>query len=197
MHSVQFSSVSQSCLTLCDSMDYSTPGLPVHHQLPESCQTQVHWVSDAIQPFHPLSSPSPPALNLSQHQGLFKWVSFSHQVAKVLSLNKSISYLSLCILLNSFCDRTQRTWALLISETRYVILIKKQFVQAPVCVLTGFESQPIDLSPSLGCAVSLTTPLMSFGCIRAGWDYPVFPGSSCCGVESRIKIPQVSGAWRS
>ena len=63
-------------------MNHSTPGLPVHHQLLESTQTYVHWVSDAIQPSHPLSSPSPPALNLSQHQGLFKWVSSSHQVAK-------------------------------------------------------------------------------------------------------------------
>ena len=84
MHSVQFSSVTQSCLTLCDPMNCSTPGLPVHHQLLESPQTYVHWVSDAIQPSHPLSSPSPPALNLSQHQGLFKWVSSSHQVVKVL-----------------------------------------------------------------------------------------------------------------
>ena len=72
------------CPTLCDPMDHSTPGLPVHHQLPEFTQTHVHWVSDAIQPSHPLSSPSPPAFNLSQHQGLFKWVSSSHQVAKVL-----------------------------------------------------------------------------------------------------------------
>ena len=70
----QFSSVAQSCPTLCDPMDRSTPGLPVHHQLPEFTQTHVHWVSDAIQPSHPLSSPSPPALNLSQHQGLVKWV---------------------------------------------------------------------------------------------------------------------------
>ena len=62
----------------------SMPGLPVHHQFLESTQTHVHWVSDAIQPSHPLSSPSPPALNLAQHQGLFKWVSSSHQVAKVL-----------------------------------------------------------------------------------------------------------------
>ena len=78
-----FSSVSHSCPTLCDPMNRSTPGLPVCHQLPESIQTHVHWVSDAIQPSYPLSSPSPPALNLSQHQGLFKWVSSSHQVAKV------------------------------------------------------------------------------------------------------------------
>ena len=78
------SSVAQSCPTLCDPMDRSTPGLPVHHQLPESTQTHAHGVSDAIQPSHPLSSPSPPALNLSQHQGLFKWVSSSNQMAKGL-----------------------------------------------------------------------------------------------------------------
>ena len=83
---VQFSSVQapQLCPTLCDPMNCSTPGLPVHHQLPESTQTHVHWVGDAIQPSHLLSSPSPPALNLSQHQGLFKRVSSSPQVAKVL-----------------------------------------------------------------------------------------------------------------
>ena len=80
----QFSSVAQSCPTLCDPMNHSMPGLPVHYQLPEFTQTHVHWVGDAIQPSHPLSSPSPPALNLSQHQGLFKWVRPSHQVAKVL-----------------------------------------------------------------------------------------------------------------
>ena len=67
-------------------MDCSTPGLPVHHQLLEFTQTHVHWVGDALQPSHPLSSPSPSALNLSQHQGLFKWVSSSHQVAKILQL---------------------------------------------------------------------------------------------------------------
>ena len=80
----QFNSVAQSCLTLCDPMNHSTSGLPVHHQLLEFTQTQVHWVGDVIQPSHSLSSPSPPALKLSQHQGLSKWVSSSHQVAKVL-----------------------------------------------------------------------------------------------------------------
>ena len=79
----QFCSVAQSCPTLCDPMDCSTPGLPVHHQLPEFTQTHVHWLSDTLQPSHPLSCPSPPAFNLSQHQGLFQWVSSSHQVAKV------------------------------------------------------------------------------------------------------------------
>ena len=82
--SVQFSSVTQACPALCDPMNHSTPGLPVHHQLLESMQSHVHWVGDAIQSSHPLSSPSPPAFNLSQHQGLFEWVSSSHQVAKVL-----------------------------------------------------------------------------------------------------------------
>ena len=77
------SSVTQSCPNLCDPMDRSMPGLPVHHQLPEFTQTLVHWVSDAIQPSYPLSSPSPPAFNLSQHQGLCQQVSFSHQVVKV------------------------------------------------------------------------------------------------------------------
>ena len=80
----QFISVAYSCPTLCDSMDCSTPGLPVHHQLPELAQTHVHRVSDAIQLSHPLLSPSPPYFNLFQHQGLFQWVSSSHQVAKAL-----------------------------------------------------------------------------------------------------------------
>ena len=82
---LQFSSVqSLSHVQLCDAMNCSTPGLPVHHQLPEFTQTHIHQDGDAIQPSHPLSSPSPPALNLSQHQYLFKWVSSSHEVAKVL-----------------------------------------------------------------------------------------------------------------
>ena len=79
-----FSSVAQLCPTLCDPINCSTPGLPVHHQLPEFTQTQAHWVGDAIQPSHPLSSPSPPAPNPSQHQGLFQWVISLHEVAKVL-----------------------------------------------------------------------------------------------------------------
>ena len=82
--SVQFSSVTQSCPTLCDPMNRNTPGLPVHHQLLEFTQTHVHRVSDAIQPSHPLSSPSPPAPNPSQHQSLFQWVNSSQEVAKVL-----------------------------------------------------------------------------------------------------------------
>ena len=83
--SIQFSSVAKLCPTLCDLVNCSTPGLPVLHQLSEFDRTHVHWVSDAIQPSHPLLSPSP-ALNLSQHQDLFQWVSSSHQMAKVLEL---------------------------------------------------------------------------------------------------------------
>jgi len=78
------SSVNQSSPTICDPMDCSRPGLPVHHQLPEFTQTHVHWVSDVIQPSYALLSPSPPAFNLSQYQGLFQWVSSLHQVTKVL-----------------------------------------------------------------------------------------------------------------
>ena len=92
---VQFSSVTQSCLTLCDPMDCNTSGLPVHHQLPEFTQTHVHWVGDAIQPSHPPSSPSPPAFNFSQHQGLFQWASSSPQVAEVQSIGVSASALVL------------------------------------------------------------------------------------------------------
>ena len=84
--SVQSSPVAQSCPAPWDPMDHSTSGFPVCHQLLELTQTHVHWVSDVIQPSHPLSSPSAPAFNLSQHQSLFQWVSSSHQVAKVLEL---------------------------------------------------------------------------------------------------------------
>ena len=87
----KFSSVTQSCLTLCDPMDYSMPGLPVHHQLLEFTQTHVHWVSDAIQPSHPLLSPSPPALNLTQHQGLSNESALHIRWPKYWSLSFNIS----------------------------------------------------------------------------------------------------------
>jgi len=89
---IQFSSVAQSCLTLCDPVDCSKPGFPVHHQLPELAQTHVHRVGDAIQLSHPLSSLSPPDINSAQYQGLFQWVSSSHQVAKVLELHLKHQY---------------------------------------------------------------------------------------------------------
>ena len=85
------SSVAQSCLTLCNPMDYSMPGFPVPHQLPEPTQTHVHRVGDAIQPSHPLSSPSSPTFNFSQHRGLSQWVSSLHQMAKVLEFRLKIS----------------------------------------------------------------------------------------------------------
>ena len=84
--SAQFISVTQSCPTICHPMNHSTPGHPVHHQLPEFTQTHVHWVSDAIQPSHPLSSPLPPTSNPSQHQSFFQWDNSSHEVAEVLEL---------------------------------------------------------------------------------------------------------------
>ena len=86
MPSLQFSSVTQSWSTLCDPMDCSTLGFPVHHQVPELAQIHVHRVGDTIQPSHLLLSPFPPSFNLSQQQGLFQWVSSSQQVAKVLEL---------------------------------------------------------------------------------------------------------------
>ena len=91
IHSESVSSVPLSCLTLCNPVDCRMPGFPVHHQLPELAQTHVHWVSDAIQQSYTLLSPSPPAFNLSQHQGLFQGVSSSHQGAKLLELHFSIS----------------------------------------------------------------------------------------------------------
>ena len=97
LFTIQFSSVAQLYPTLCDPMDCSTPGLPVHHQLSELAQTHVHWFGDAIQPSHSLSSPSPPAFNLSQHQGLFQWVSSLHQLAKVLEFQLQPSVLSMNI----------------------------------------------------------------------------------------------------
>ena len=87
----QFSSVTQSCPTLCDPKECSTPGFPAHHQLLEFAQTHVHWVSDVIQTSHPLFSPSAPAFNLSQHQGLFHWGSSLHQAAKDQSCSFSVS----------------------------------------------------------------------------------------------------------
>ena len=95
LSSLQFSP--SVCLTLCDPLDCSTPGLPVHHQLPEITQTHVHWLSDAIQTFHPLSNSSPLAFNLSKHQGLLKLVSSSHQVARVIWVSASTSVLPMNI----------------------------------------------------------------------------------------------------
>ena len=87
----QFSSITQSCLTLCNPVNCSTPVLPGHHQLPEFTHSHAHWVSDAIQPSHPLSSPSPAPFNLSQHQGLFQWVVLHIRWPKYWNFSISIS----------------------------------------------------------------------------------------------------------
>ena len=125
--SVQFSSVAQSCPTLCHSMDCSTPGLPVHHQLLESTHTHVHWVSDAIQPSHPLSSPFPPTVNLSQHQGLFKWVSSLHQEAS-FNISPSNEYKGLISFMMDWLDllTVQGTLKSLLQQ----IVQKNQFFSA-------------------------------------------------------------------
>ena len=131
LSSVQFSSVTQSCQTLCDPMNRSTPGLPAHHPLPEFTQTHVHRVGDAIRPSHPLSSPSPPALNPSQHQGLFRPPHFlSHDNFEIRLINnptmafrhsgKMKSHMSLTlnlkleiIMLNKECmSKTEIGWKL-------------------------------------------------------------------------------------
>ena len=103
---IQLSSVTQSCPTLCDPMNHSTPGFLVHHQLPESTQTHMHQVGDAIQPSHPLLSPSPPAPNTSQHQSLFQWVNSLHEVAKVLGVSALESVLPMNTQERSFLEWT-------------------------------------------------------------------------------------------
>ena len=115
--SIQFSSVVQSCLTLCDPMGCSTPGFPVHYHLPELAQTHVHRVSDAIQPSHPLSSPSPPAFSLPQHQGVFQRVSSSHLVpwglwpcSKRQINRRTTSRLLVTYVPPAFTGETQENW---------------------------------------------------------------------------------------
>ena len=123
-------SVFKSRLTLCDPMDCSTPIFPLLHCLVEFSQTHVHWFNDAIQPSHPLSTPSPPALNLSQHQGVFQWVGSSHQVAKVL-LSIAVPD-QMCLpdtktTLTEMCPKCKiytRSWILSIDKERNAILLK-------------------------------------------------------------------------
>ena len=135
---VQFSSVAQSCPTLCDPMDYSTPGLPVYHQLPELTQTHVHWASDAIQPSHPLSSPSPPALNLSQHQGLFQGGSSSLQVAKVLEFQLQPSVLPMNI--QEWFPLGWTGWILMLSQGLWRVFSTPQFKSISSSVLSFLYS---------------------------------------------------------
>ena len=128
----QFSSVTQSCPTLSDPMDCSMPGFPVHHQLPELTQTHLHWVSDAIQTSHPLLSPFPPAPNPSQHQGLFKWVSSLHQVAKVLEFQ----------LQHQSFQRVFRTY-----------FLEDKLVVSPCCPRDSQESSPTPQFKSISSLV--------------------------------------------
>ena len=142
----QFSSVqSFSHVQLCDPMDCSTPGLPVHHQLPECTQTRVHWVGDVIQPCHPLSSPSLLAFNLSQHQGLFQWVSSSHQVAKV---SASVSVLPM-----NTQDGSPLGW------TGWIFLQSKRLSS----LLQHRSSKASILQPSALFIIQLSHPYMTTG----------------------------------
>ena len=155
-------------------MDCSTPGLPVHHQLPEFTQTHVHWVSDAIQSIHPLSSPSPPTFNLSQHQGLFKWVSSLHQVAKLLEFQYSCnySYLKKTIILTLYL------LLLLVAYNYWVVGIALAFSQA-FCTFTHL----LLTTPSI-CAYKLLLQLCPTLC--EPMDYSP-PGSSVHGIlQARI-----------
>ena len=134
----QFSSVAQSCLTLCDPVNCSTPGLPLHYQLLESTHTHVHCVGDAIQLSHPLLFPSPPALHLSQHQGLFKWVSSSHQMAKVLDfqLQHQSFQLSELIVLTPDLELEKGKRVAIYSDSKYAFLVlHAQFSYLNCCYL--------------------------------------------------------------
>ena len=162
--SVQFSSVAQLCPTLCDPMNHSTPGLPVHQQLPEFTQTHVHWVGDAIQPSHPLSSPSPPAPNPSQHQGLSQWVNSSHEVAKVLEFQ--LQYQSF--------QWTPRTDLLAVQGT-LKSLLQHHSSKASILWCSAFLT------------VQLSHPYMTTGktIALARW---AFVGKSDCGSQTQICI---------
>ena len=143
---MQFSSVAPSCPTLCDPMDCSTPGLPVHHQLPEFTQTHVHRVGDAIQPSHPLLSPSSSAPNPSQHQSLFQWVSFSCEVGKVLEFQ----------LYHHSFQRTPRTaYWYLIYELAFVPVFSSNVRWSWICYQQCSKEGTLAVSSSPGLHFSL------------------------------------------
>ena len=128
--SVQFSSVAQSCLTLSNPMNRNTPEFTqthVHHQLPEFTQTHVHQVSDATHPYHPLSSPSPPDPNPSQHQGLFQWVNSSHEVAKVLEFQ--LQHQSFPMNTQDWCSLGWTGWISLQSNLNARILLSEKSIR--------------------------------------------------------------------
>ena len=173
-------SVAKLCPTLCDPMDCNTPGFPVLHCLLELAQTHVHWVSDAIPPSHPLLSPSPPAFNLSQHQGLFQWVSSLHQVTKVLQLqHQSFQWIFRVDLLEdrlvwscspesspvqkhqfvgtqpSLCSNSHIFTWLLGWKSKVKVLAKPWFLCRPSLPLFNFLVVAGDPWYSLACAISL------------------------------------------
>ena len=145
--SVQFSSVTQFCLTLCNPMDCSMPGFPVHHQLLDLAQIHVHRVGDAIQPSHPLSSRSLPIFNLSQHQGLFQWVNFPHEVAKVLEFQ----------LQHHSLQRNPRA-----------NLLQNGLVGSPCCPK---DSQESFLTPQFKCISSLVLSFLYSSTLTSIHDY--------------------------
>ena len=194
-------SVTQLCLTLCNPMDCSTPGFPVLHHHLESAQTRVHWVGDAIQPSHPSSFPSPPAFNLSQHQGLFQWVSSSHQVAKVLELYCPIfqwifrvDFLWDWLVWSPCCPRDfQKSSpaaqfeginskpALSLSS---FTLIKRLFISSSISVLRVVSSAYLRLLmfllPILIPACNSSLDSVRRGCLKKKNSYFALSGGECC-----------------
>ena len=136
--SIQFSLVIQSCLTLCNPMECSIPGFPDHHHLPEITQTHVHCISDAIQQSHPLSSPSAPAFNISQHQGLFWWVGSLHQMAKVFNQEKK------------FISLWTRTFVSVVIPFEKYLNRSRELGSAFPC---GFQSRLLLYSPSFRLSI--------------------------------------------
>ena len=130
---VLFSSVAQSCLTLCDPVNSSTPGLPIHHQLPEFTQTHIHRVSDAIQSSHPLSSPSPLAPNRSQHQSLFQWVNSSHEVAKVLEFQYHSASVSFLPKKSQDWSPSEWTFYYWVLKIPHIVRIQKSLIRYVIC----------------------------------------------------------------
>ena len=170
IYMTQFSSVSQSHLTLCDPMNCSTPGLPVHHQIPDLTQTHVLIVGDAIQPFHPLSFPSPPAPNPSQHQGLFQWVNSSHEVAKVLELqlqNQSFHWTSRTDLsdglVGSPCSPRDSQESSLIPQIKSINFLSLSFLHSPTHIHTWPLEKTIALTRQnfVGKVMSLLFNMLS------------------------------------
>ena len=206
--SLQFSSVSQSCPTLCDPMNRSSPGLPVHHQLLEFTQTHVHWVGDAIQSSHPLLSPSPPALNFSQHQGLFKWVRSSHQVAKVLEFQlqhqsfqwtPSTGRVRLCATSYTAATRFPHPWDSPGKNTgvgcHFLLQCMKGKSESEVAQSCPTLSDPMDCSPP-GSSSHRILQASVLECVASafsiqGYDYILNVESSCNQKQSWAKVDTI------